>query len=55
MGPAGTLEGRNLWQREDAPTKLIPAFADQNLMIEDVFEQKLRLLFPVFSSVARFT
>ena len=54
-GSAGTLEGRNLWQREDAPTKLIPAFADQNLMIEDVFEQKLRLLFPVFSSVAQFT
>jgi hypothetical protein len=53
MGSAGTLEGRNLWQREEAPTKLIPAFADQILMIEDVFEQKLRLLFLVFSSVVQ--
>jgi hypothetical protein len=55
MGSAGTLEGRNLWQREEAPTKLLPAFADLKLMIEDVFEQKLRLLFPVFSSVIQFT
>jgi hypothetical protein len=54
-GSAGTLEGRNLWQREEAPTKLLPAFADLILMIEAVFEQKLRLPFPVFSSVVQFT
>jgi hypothetical protein len=42
MGSAGTLGG---------PNQIHSAFADQNLMIEDVFEQKLRLLFPVVSSV----
>ncbi len=54
-GSAGTSEGRNLGSVKTPPTKSLPAFADLNLMIEDVFGQKLRLIFPVFSSVVQFT